>query len=194
MKLREIGNKQFFDKGRLSKCYLLDDGNILKLFNQPKKLYEMDMFKYFLQYKNDSFIFPFEFIYDSRKFYGYIMPKAPGKTLFQVFSKSNLLDLSKHSYKLEEDIDFISDGGIALYDLHDKNVLYDENKYSVIDHDENAVSNNLLRVKQFNHSTHRLLISDLFLDNIENEKHTKLIRENISKYKNIFIRPSEMIL
>ena len=114
MKLKDIGSKEFFDKGGLSKCYLLEDGNILKLFKQPRKLYEMDNFKYFLKYSNDSFCFPFEFIYDSRKFYGYIMKRMPGKKLGEVFSASNLINLSKHSYKLEKDIDYVSSGGIVL--------------------------------------------------------------------------------
>ena len=50
MLLKEIGNKKFLGEGRMSKCYLLDDGNVLKIFNEPKNLYEMDNFKYFLQY------------------------------------------------------------------------------------------------------------------------------------------------
>ena len=67
MNLREIKNKKFLGKGNFSKCYLLDDGNVLKIFNKPKSLYEMDNFKYFIKYSNDSFVFPFEFIYDRRK-------------------------------------------------------------------------------------------------------------------------------
>ena len=50
MNLKEIGNKKFLDKGNLSKCYLLEDGNVLKIFNTPRKLYEMDNFKYFLNF------------------------------------------------------------------------------------------------------------------------------------------------
>ena len=30
MNLEEIGNKKFIGKGNMSKCYLLDDGNVLK--------------------------------------------------------------------------------------------------------------------------------------------------------------------
>lgn len=193
MLLKEIGNRKFLGKGTMSRCYLLEDGKVLKLFKRTRNLYEMDNFKYFLEYSNDSFVFPFEFIYDSRKFYGYIMKKAPGKALKQIFSKSTLTNLSNHSYKLERDIDFVSSGGIFLYDLHDENVLYDGNKYSVIDPDENAISDNPLRAKEFNNKAHRMLIGNLFLDNIESIKHTRLIRKNIYEYKNIGIRPSEMI-
>ena len=152
MLLKEIGNKKILGEGRMSRCYLLEDGNVLKLFKHTRNLYEMDNFKYFLQYSNDSFVFPFDFIYDSRNFYGYIMKKAPGKTLKQIFSKSTLTNLSNHSYKLERDIDFISSGGIFIYDFHDENVLYDGNKYSVIDPDEYGVRSNIERAKEYNSS------------------------------------------
>ena len=121
------------------------------------------------------------------------MKKVSGKTLKQMFSKSTLTNLSNHSYKLERDIDFLSSGGIFLYDLHDENVLYDGNKYSVIDPDEYGIRSNTERAKEYNSSKNRILISNLFLDNIESTKHTILIRKNIYEYKNIGIRPSEMI-
>ena len=193
MKLKQIGNKTYFDEGSLSKCYLLDDGNVLKLFDEPRKLYEMDNFKYFLKYSNDSFCFPFEFIYNSRKFYGYIIKRMPGKKLKEFFHTSNLIHLYKNYFKLEKDMDFVSSGGIVLYDLHDENILYDGEKYSVVDPDENAVISDALRAKEFNYRFHRILIGNLFLENIEDIKHTKLIRDNITKYKYMFIRPSEMI-
>lgn len=194
MNLREIKNKKFLGKGNFSKCYLLDDGNVLKIFNKPKSLYEMDNFKYFIKYSNDSFVFPFEFIYDSRKFYGYIMREAPGKTLLQAFPKSNLLDLSKHSHKLERDIDYVSKGGIVLYDLHDENILYDGCKYTIIDPDENGISRNVVLTREANNKGHRILLCNLFLDNIKKLEHTQLIRENIERYKKTIIRPSDMII
>lgn len=193
MNLREISNKKFFDKGSLSKCYLLEDGNILKIFNKTKGLGEMDNFKYFLKYSNDSIVFPFEFIYDAKKFYGYIMKRMPGKKLREVFNTSILTDLSKYSYKLEKDIDFVSSVGITLYDLHDGNILYDGSKYTIIDPDEYSVTADPLKAKEFNHRFHRILIGNLFLENIQNIEHIKLIRENIAKYKYTDVRPSEMI-
>ena len=38
MELKEIKNKKYFNKGQMSRCYLLDDGNVLKLFNSKKDL------------------------------------------------------------------------------------------------------------------------------------------------------------
>jgi len=194
MNLSEIDKKQFLGKGNMSKCYILEDGNVLKLFNCPRDVSEIERFKYFLKYSNNSFLFPFEFIYDSRKFYGYITKKAMGKTLSETFFKSNLLKLSKDSYKLERDMDFVSSGGIVLYDLHDDNVLYDGEKYSVIDFDESGISSDIQYASNANRRYHNILIGNLFLENLYKIKSSQIIIDKINKYKFMSIRPSEMIV
>jgi len=149
-----------------------------------------------MNYNNDSFVFPIEFIYDSKKFYGYITKRVYADTLETVFSKSNLLKLSTHSFKLEKNIDFVSSGGITLYDFHSENILYDEKSYSVIDHDENGISTNLEYAKKRNQHSHRILIGNLFLERLVefDIKNTKLIRKKIINYMGLPIRPSEMIV
>ena len=71
MELKEIGNKIKLGKGQTSKSYLLEDGNVLKLFNNPKTLDEIDRFKYFLNYQikhssEESFL---NFVYKLRDYY-----------------------------------------------------------------------------------------------------------------------------
>jgi len=194
MDLNEIKNKKKFAVGRTAHLYLLEDGNILKLFKNTRDLYEIDRFKYMLNYDNDSFIFPFEFIYDSKKFYGYITKRALGKSLESVFSQSNLLDLSTHSLQLEKDIDYVSKGGIALYDFHDQNLLYDGKIFSAIDHDENGIYKTEEYAKEINHERHRIMIGKLFENNIEKQKNTNFILDKVTEYKYMDIRPSEMII
>ena len=194
MRLEEIGKKEKFKVSRMARLYILEDGNILKLFKNSKDLYEIDRYKYLLNYDNESFVFPFEFIYDSEKFYGYITKRVYADTLESNFSKNNLLDLSNNSIKLEKDINYVSKGGIILYDFHSENILYDGKKYSLIDHDENAIYRHPDDAKNTNQNYHRIVIGNLFLDNIENNKHTKLIKDKISKYKYMKMKPSEMII
>lgn len=193
MELKEINNKKYFNKGQTAKCYLLENGNILKLFNNKRDLSEIDRFKYMMEYANESFIFPFEFIYDSKKFHGYITKRAPGIIFESCFSKSNLVDLSKNSRVLERDIDYVSEGGITLYDFHDQNVLYDGKRYSVIDHDENGIYKSVDYAKNFNRESHRIMIGKLFEKNIEKGKDTEYILDKVCKYKYSDMRPSEMI-
>lgn len=194
MNLNEIGKKEEFIISKLSKLYILEDGNILKLFKNPRDVSEIDRYRYMLNYDNDNFVFPFEFIYDNRKFYGYITRRVNGKTLGSVFSKSILLDLSTNSHRLEKNIDYVSDGGITLYDLHSENILYDGKNYSVIDHDENGLYRKPQDAKSDNRFYYRTVIGNLFINNIENNKHTRLIKENINKYIYMKMFPSEMIV
>ena len=44
MKLEEIGKKTFLDKGQYGKCYILENGKVLKLYNTPKILSEINKF------------------------------------------------------------------------------------------------------------------------------------------------------
>lgn len=196
MKLEEIGKCEKFKVCKMSKLFILEDNKILKLFKNPRDLSELERYKYFLNYENDSFIFPVEFIYDYKKFYGYITKRVYADTLESVFSKSDLIKLSSNSFKLEKNIDFISSGGITLYDFHLENVLYDGKNYSVIDHDEDGILQNSENVKKRNQHVHRTLIGNLFIEKLEeiDWKHTKLIRENIYEYMYSKIRPSEMII
>lgn len=193
MELKEIKNKHLFNKGRTARCYMLDNGNVLKLFNNAKSLIEIERFKYMLDYINDSFVFPFEFVYDSKKFYGYITKRAPGIILELAFSKSNLVDLSTNSEKLEKDIDKVSKGGIVLYDFHDQNILYDGKQYSVIDPDENGIHKTKEYVNRFNQEAHRIMIGKLLEKNIENNKQTRYILEKVLEYKYSNMSPSQML-
>ena len=196
MKLEEIGNKEKFKICKMSKLFLLENDKILKLFKNPRDLYEIERYKYFMNYANDSFIFPLEFIYDSKKFYGYITKRVYADTLESIFANSDLLKLSSNSFKLEKNIDLVSSGGITLYDFHSENVLYDGNSYSVIDHDENGISNSLEDAKKRNQQAHRTLIGNLFLEKLAefDFEHTRLIRKNIYNDMYTSIRPSEMII
>lgn len=196
MELNEISKKELFVESRSANLYKLENGNIFKMFKKPKPVSEIDKFKYFLNYQNDSFVFPFEFIYDSEKFYGYITKYVKGETLEDAFSKSSLYDLSKNSLKLEKNIDYISSGGIVLKDFHEQNLLYDGKKYSAIDHDRNTIENGIKEIKIKNQGSYRTLIINLFVDNLRNIDfdHTKLIRKQIYQYRYIRIKPSELII
>lgn len=194
--------------GNQSKSYLLKNGNVLKIFSMPYHVSEIERYKYFLKYKNDSFVFPLEFISDSDKLYGYIYKYIPGLTLSKCFNSSDLIGLSNNSKPLENDIDFMSDAGITLYDFHDGNIIYNEKKYRVIDPDDyglytldteitnsyGELYNPKLVVQNKNRSMHRIVICNLFISNLKSVPHTKLILDKISKYKKLEVFPSEIIM
>ena len=104
-----------------------------------------------------------------------------------------MLNLSNNSIKLEKDIDFVSEGGIVLYDLHDENILYDGENYSVIDFDESGISGNIQYASYTNRHYHNILIGNLFLENLYKIKSPQLIIDKVNKYKLMSMRPSEII-
>jgi len=68
MKLEEIEKKEYIDKGDFSKCYDIGNHNVLKLFNNSMSIADIHKFKYLLKYRNESFLFPFEFVYDEENY------------------------------------------------------------------------------------------------------------------------------
>ena len=86
MNLDDFITKKLLKDGKNSKCYLLQTGEVFKQFKPAISPNDVEKFKYFLNYKNESFFFPFEFLCDGKKFYGYISKRALGKTLSESFS------------------------------------------------------------------------------------------------------------
>lgn len=195
MKLEEIGKKTFLDKGQYGKCYILENGKVLKLYNTPKILSEINKFKYFLQYKNNSFLFPIDFVYDKELFHGYICNKSMGNNIKKVFSKIKFNKLAKTAKTLEKDINFISDGKILIDDFNPSNVLYDNKKIEVIDYDFYNIRNDLDKNKLKKHNLEELrgLISTLFIDELITNEETRTIVDKIIECENSDNNIDEMI-
>lgn len=198
MNLNDISKKEFIGQGFMAECYLLENGKVFKEFNDPLKISDIEKFKYFLNFKNENFVFPFEFIYDNKKFYGYITEKAKGKILSEVFSSSNLEKLSTHYLKLERNTNFISEGNIIMHDFHRENIMYDGELLQVIDPDEYEISNSLSnkQVIDYNNYYHRTTLGTLFMSNVNLSLNKKIryVLDKIPKYAYLSIKPSEMII
>ncbi len=196
MNLEEFINKKYLDKGQFAKCYLLQNGTIFKQFNRPREIADIDRFKYFLEYANENFFFPFEFISDNKKFYGYIMKRALGKKLKDCFSSINLETLSDNSIQLQKNIDYVSNGKIVMLDLSSSNVMYDGNQFGVIDPDEYGIryGATIDEVKEKNHDYYRNLITGLFLTSIVRNKNAQYILDRIKQYKSCDEKVSEIII
>lgn len=196
MNLKQFKTKKFLNKGTTGKCFLLKDGTVFKKFNSPLDLSELERFKYFLNYKNDNFLFPFDFIYDNKKFYGYITKRALGDTLQKTFKNSDLEKLSINCIKLEKNIDLISEGKIIMYDYHSENVMYDGNLIQVIDSDDYGITDFYTEdaVKERNYEYNRIMMCNLCLTNIKLNKHTDYITDRIIRYKHSDVKVSEILV
>ena len=196
MNLEDFISKKLLKKGTTAKCFLLQNGNIFKQFNNPLCISDVERFKYFLNFENESILFPFDFIYDNKKFYGYVTKRAFGQTLRESFSGSNLERLSTHSIKTEKNIDFVSQGKILMHDLHFDNVIYDGNLVQIIDPDEYGIRDIYTadEIKDINFKYYRTLISNLFITNIGINKNTQYIIDKINFHKYTGYRASEVII
>ena len=207
MNLKDYDIVKKLKGGNQAKSYLLKDNTVLKIFNNPLHISEIERYKYFLKNANDSFVFPFKFICDDNMLYGYIYKYAPGLTLEKCFENSNLTGLSNNSKLLEKDIDLLSDAEITLYDFHDENIIYDGKMYRVIDPDEyglyifksstdindKEIYSTRLFVQSKNRTIHRIVICNLFISSLKQNPYTKLMLEKVNKYKKTTMFPSQII-
>lgn len=197
MRLDEIKIEKKIDKGLLGKCYKLQNGDVFKKFNSPISVDDIDKYKYFLNYQNDSFTFPFDFVYDDVYFYGHISKFAFGEKMFNIFSKSDLINMSTHSIKLENNIKYVSSGNIIMFDFHDENLLYDGTKFTVIDHDEYCGNKSNLylakEIEDINIGYYKNIIKQLVIYNLGSIKDCKFILNKASKYKELKMSGSEML-
>ena len=184
MSFFDFSDKKLLKKGTTSQCFILKTGDIFKQFNKPLSMSDVERFKYFLNYKNENFLFPFDFIYDDKKFYGYISKRALGQTLKESFSSSNLEKLFIDSIKLEKNIDYISQGKILTHDLHSENIIYDGNLIQIIDSDEYGIreSYSIDEIKNINYQYYRVLISYLCIKKMIKNNNSQYIIDRINSY------------
>ena len=125
--------------GTTALCFLMKDGNVLKVFmdtSNKKELFlsKKNIIKHFElinKLKNDTYIVPEELLIKDNNFIGYIYPYKSAKVL-NLLNKNTKLDNIIDSYdKLIEDTSKISEKKFILEDLHDKNILYSDNFYLI---------------------------------------------------------------
>lgn len=195
--------KKFLGEGIYGKCYELKSGEVLKIFKIPRDIDDLKKYKRFLEYKNDSVLFPYRFNIEKRHIKSYICAKAPGDKIYNSLAQYDIFNISKHLFKLERDIGFISNGNIIMYDNHSENMFYDGVKFSVIDVDEYdfydyVYKHDLAYVYDRNMSKIETCMYEIFCNEISktelsnNDKH--VIYDQFKKYIFWDCNPSSQIL
>ena len=129
-------------------CYLMKDKRILKiflntygteyLFNKFENI--IDHFEQINTLKNDSYIVPEELLIKDKKCVAYIYDYIESRPL-KYIKLNTKIDYLLYGYdKLYEDTKDISNKKFCLYDLHDKNILFNGN-YKIIDLDKGTFEN-----------------------------------------------------
>lgn len=130
-----LKDKKKIGEGTTGICYELKTGEVVKLFKIPQSISEIEKYKKFLERENDSILFPYDFIIRGKKFLGYITKKASGEIIEKSLRKYSLERISLNSYKLDKDIMYVSEARILINDVHQENMFYDGNAFSIIDTD-----------------------------------------------------------
>lgn len=178
--------------GSTAQCFSLDNGDVYKKFFYYRSLADIDKYKYFLEYTNDSFFFPYDFVYDNDYFYGYISHNTLGKPLAYIANSASILELAKNAIHLEQNINYISTGKILVADIHNRNIMYDYNKYTVVDFDSYIYDklNNITEIKKANLNSFRISIGNIFYYNINSNRYTNYILNCAQLFQN----KSEMLI
>lgn len=136
-----LKGSRFIGIGYTAMCFLMNNGKVFKLYIETfskKNLFEcisnpIEHFSKINEIKNETYIAPDELLLKNGKVIGYLYDYINGKTLRRL---NYSLDLLINSYdKLIEDTYKISEQGFDLFDVHDKNILFD-NKFRIIDLDK----------------------------------------------------------
>ena len=176
-----LKNLKFLGVGSQGVCYL--DGKhkvVYKVFHtyfdKEKSDYRIQEILRFSNIVNDTFIWPSDVINVSGEIVGYTMPYVRAKSLYE--NDPLLVDLNafeKASVKCTEDIELVTNKGVAIYDLM-YNILYGNGKINIIDTMEYGNGRVILskNMKTFDYEV-KLFLVDNYFNEFVNEN--KMLRE-----------------
>ena len=122
---------RFLGSGLEGRCYLLDDGTVVKVLFKKDKSNNLLKFK---DINNPSFIFAKESGYIDDAIVALFMEYVEGENLAKrVPVEQKIVTLGSQLQELVENLKKISQTGILVNDFHCENIMYNENGFKVID-------------------------------------------------------------
>lgn len=123
--------EKYLGSGIDGRCVLLDNGRVIKLLH---KTFNPDYALQFKEISSPSFIFADEAICINGEVCAVIMDYAKGKRLSDNKPLGqNIITLGNQLRKLTFDICRLSDKGVLIKDFTTSNIMYDGEKFTVID-------------------------------------------------------------
>ena len=167
-----VKNSYPIGMGMTAICFKKSDNKVLKIFKKNEFSSHLIKEPNFLDkmikignLTNDTFVGPDTILTYEGCVVGYLYPYVDAPLLAELSSKTKLKELFLNYDKLLIDTKKISDDGLRLFDLHCKNILFDD-KFHIIDLDKS----NFYDDKDFNYS---LNMSELFKNIIYQIYNTK---------------------
>ena len=143
-----LNNSKFIGIGTTAICYLMQDGNVIKVFRDTfntRLLFERkDIFDHFVKLcdlGNESYIAPRELLVKDRKVIAYTYPYVKAKTLLFLSKKTKVRDTLRNYNRLINDTKEISNMNYKLYDTTNRNILFND-RFNIIDIDRGKFLNN----------------------------------------------------
>ncbi|MBQ1496224.1 MAG: hypothetical protein IIZ40_02590 [Bacilli bacterium] len=182
---------KYIGKGKTAYCFLMRDNKVLKLFY--KSIETKNMFDYFRnpinhfyeleKINNDTYIAPLELLIKDNELIGYIYDYIDGKTLKRVGLNFKIEELIEAYDRLEEDTRKISESKFALYDTHDKNIIFNGG-FKVIDLDKGIfVDDEVENIYKYNMSE----INQTIIHSIFNESRNKMLEFRNQKLRKEYL-------
>lgn len=181
--------------GTTAICYLMKDKRVLKvfmntsgkdyLFNKYENI--IDHFERINELKNKTYVVPEELLIKDKECVAYIYDYINSRTLKHIRLSTKIDSLLCGYDRLVEDTEEISNKGFCLYDLHDKNILFNGD-YHIIDLDKGTfegimTKETLLKVNMF--SINKTILYSLFSVNYYKDMGFYNLYLRDSYYKNI---------
>ena len=199
--------------GNTAICFLMKDGNVLKVFlNTYDKYILFNSFNNVIEHfekinsiKNDTYIAPEELLIKDGYCVGYIYPYQKAKTLKKMKLNTKIDSLINSYDKLLEDTIDISNKKLSIFDISDRNILFNTN-FKIIDLDhfeffknkseEEILKNNMIKInktiiyslfdknRMFNTMDfYNIHLKEMYKENvINNYKNMKLFLSELKKY------------
>lgn len=193
----------FNNNGSHAKIYRLGDDACLKKFRYAWDVYDLKMFKEYMKMELNNYYKIYDLLYNKYgRLSGYTMKHYDNKI-------DNVIDMpseyiTDNFNNISKDISTLSNNGIIVKDLIPSNLIYGDNKITVIDIDQYKLDKDmdkdtLNRVNEINLCVclYRLLKSNLLngyvddnlakylnnLDSLFDEKKINVMTKKLSKYK-----------
>lgn len=193
-----ILKSKYIGAGFTAKCFLLKDGRLLKLYHKDSYNKYMifrrhnnmiDFLCELSKIKNDTFIGPNGIlINEQEEVIGYFMDYKRASTLKKIDKHVNIHDIISALPKLEEDTLKISESKYRIFDMHLRNILFN-NQFYIIDLDGGNFCDYQINCNcKYNMRDLYLIIIDGIFHNNDSEINLSFYDQNLnSLYENINI-------
>ncbi len=134
--------------GETANCFMGTDGDVVKIFyknfmQEINRKYDrfMNKFEVLSTLADERIITPEKLIMSNEQIIGYKYRYIKAKDFEDVSMLTRIETLFEDYETVLQELKLLSDAGIQSFDMHGRNILYEDNKYYFIDFDKCIIDN-----------------------------------------------------